>query len=155
MMRKALIVMVILFAAAGAMTSASAASGPAARAGLAGLEQFELLSADHLGGLDGMGGSYLDSLPQGVLEQLAQMEDLEKVNVTYIDTSEDSQVGTVGIWDSAFEGARGIMALVQIAGNDNMVDMHLHLNIFLGGTFYGDIVGDWIDLSGFVNMSSL
>lgn len=152
MMRKALIVIVILFAAAGTMTSASAASGPAAWAGLDG---FELLSPDHLGGLDGMGGNYLDSLPQGLLEQLAQMENVDLINIEHTDNSQSSQVGTVGIWDSAFQDAHGIMALVQVAGNDNIVDMHLHLNIFLGGTFEGDIIGDWIDLSGFVNLSSL
>ena len=107
------------------------------------------------GGLEGMGGNYLDSLPQGLLEQLAQMENVDLINIEHTDNSQSSQVGTVGIWDSAFQDAHGIMALVQVAGNDNIVDMHLHLNIFLGGTFEGDIIGDWIDLSGFVNLSSL
>lgn len=149
-MRKALIVTIILLAAVAAVMPASHASKPAAPAGL---ENFEILSPADLSGLDGMGGNYLDSLPEGVLEQLSQLENLENLKINYADSS--THTATVGVWDSAFQNAHGIMALVQIAGNDNIVDLHLHLNIFFGGTFVGDFSGDWLDLSDFLHMSSL
>lgn len=133
-------VAVVLVAAMG-VSFPTYANGSAA---LAGLSNFTPLASDDLGSLDGMGGKYLDSLPPRVIEQLSQLQDLQTL---LIDASKKTQIGNVGISDEAFHHARGIMALIQIAGNYNMVDLHVHLNIFLGGTFIGgDFRGDWIDV---------
>src|SRR5690606_5762255 len=103
---KALIVIITLAAAMGGLMPGSHVRGAAA---LPGLENFEVLSPADLGGLDGMGGNYLDSLPEGVLEQLSQLENLQNLAINYADHS--TQTGTVGVWDSAFQNAHGIMAL--------------------------------------------
>lgn len=146
--RQVLIAVFFLAALVGIQSGVDA-GGPAATTGL---PHFMPLSAADLDGWDGMGGNYLDSLPEGVLEQLSQLENLQTLK---IDLGRRTQIGTVGLWDQAFQNARGIMNIVQIAGNHNVVDMHVHLNIFVGGTFIGDFSGEWIGVNFGDLMSSV
>jgi len=138
------LLLLVVLAAGGANPHVYAAELAAA----AGISRFEPLSSAELDELDGMGGKYLDSLPEGVIEQLAKIGSIP--NTTRMITKHD-QNSTASISDYAFQNARGVMALIQIAGNHNPVNLHLNLNIFLGNTFYGNLNGGWFDVSGLLS----
>src|SRR5690606_32668763 len=122
--------MISIFIVAAALVGIGASACASHRVAATVLSHFDPLSPDDLDGLDGMGGSYLDSLPEGVLQQLSQMENLRRLDLDIEVTKQSKiQFGLAGVWDKAFQNARGIMALIQLAGDHNVVNMHLNVNV--------------------------